>query len=355
MKLFRVMVVAALIAGGAFASTTCKAKPQEAPKAGMTATTSSATAPQAADVDARFPSYKKTTGVSGSIKSVGSDTMNNLMTLWCEGFKKLYPNVVIGIEGKGSGTAPTALTAGTSNFGPMSREMKKEEAEAFEKKYGYKPVAFPTAIDCLAVYVPKDNPIKGLTLPQLDAIFSKTRKLGFAQDVTNWGVLGLDGEWKERPLSVYGRNSASGTYGYFKEHVLGKGDFKDSVKEQPGSSSVVQGIASDKGGIGYSGMGYKTADVRIVPLAKADGQPFVDAEPKNAYNGTYPLARPLLIYVNAKPNTELEPLRREFLKYIFSKEGQAVVIKDGFLPLPYEMAKDALKQIGIEIDATAKN
>lgn len=306
------------------------------------------------EVDPKFPEYKKVKGVSGSIKSVGSDTMNNLMTLWAEGFKKMYPNVQVEIEGKGSSTAPAALVAGTANFGPMSREMKKQEIDDFEKKYGYKPTPLPTSIDMLAVYVSKDNPLKGITLAQVDAIFSKTRKLGLKDDIAKWGQLGLSGEWNDAPISLFGRNSASGTYGYFKEHALGKGDFKDSVKEQPGSSSVVQGVASDKTAIGYSGIGYKTADVRALPLAKADGQPFVEAEAKNAYSGEYPMARPLLVYINHKPGTELDPLRREFVRYVFSKQGQTDVIKDGYLPVTIELAREAMKSVGLTLDETAK-
>ncbi len=235
--------------------------------------TFAATAVMAADVDPALPTYKKAAGVQGSLKSIGSDTLNNLMTLWAEGFAKEYPNVNIEIEGKGSGTAPPALISGTAHFGPMSRPMKSVEMDDFEKKYGYKPSSMRVAVDALAVFVHKDNPIKCMSLAQVDAIFSKSRKQGGKQDIKTWGQLGLTGEWASQPVSMYGRNSASGTYGYFKEVGLANGDFKDSVKEQPGSSAVVQAIASDKFAIGYSGVGYKTADVRTVPLSATDGQP----------------------------------------------------------------------------------
>lgn len=299
-------------------------------------------------VDPKLPDYKPVQGVSGSIKSVGSDTLNNLMTLWAEGFKRVYPNVQIEIEGKGSSTAPPALIGGTAGFGPMSRAMKDKEIDEFEAKYGYKPTALPTSIDMLAVYVHKDNPIQAMSLPQVDAVFSKTRKLGHPQDLVNWGQLGLDGTWENLPISLYGRNAASGTYGYFKEHTLGKGDYKDSVKEQPGSSAVVQGVATDRGGIGYSGIGYKTADVRAVPLAPETGAKAVPATPENAYTGEYPLSRFLYVYINAKPGTPLDPLRLEFVKYIFSQQGQSDVVKDGYYPVTAEIAREALKAAGIE-------
>jgi phosphate transport system substrate-binding protein len=216
----------------------------------------------------------------------------------------------------------------------MSREIKAAEKDAFVAKYGYEPTQVKTSIDMLAIYVHKDNPITGVTLQQIDAIFSKTRNGGAPNDIVTWGDAGLAGEWATKPISIYGRNSASGTYGYLKEHVLGNGDFKDSVKEQPGSSAVVQGVASDRYAIGYSGIGYRTADVRAVPLARSAGVAPVTAEPQNAYTGDYPLARFLYLYVNVKPGEALDPLRREFLRYVLSRQGQADVIKDGFLPLP---------------------
>lgn len=301
-------------------------------------------------VDPKLPDYARTQGVSGSIKSVGSDTMNNLMTLWSEGFAKFYPNVRVEIEGKGSSTAPPALIAGTATFGPMSRKMKSSEIDEFEGKFGYKPVELGTSIDMLAVYVNKDNPIQGLTMPQVDAIFSKTRKRGQPTDVRTWGDLELDGTWTSAPISLYGRNAASGTYGYFKEHALANGDYKDSVKEQPGSSSVVQGVARDRYAIGYSGIGYITADVRAVPLAEDSSAKMIPAEAKHAYTGEYPLARFLWLCVNYKPGSELDPLRREFIKYVYSKPGQEVVVKDGYFPVTAPMAKKALQEVGISAD-----
>ncbi len=304
-------------------------------------------APAAVKPDEKIPHYSKVDGeVSGTIKSVGSDTMNELMKQWGDGFKRLYPNVQVEVEGKGSGTAPPALISGTSNFGPMSREMKQKEIDDFEAKYGYKPTAIPTSVDVLAVYVNKDNPIKGLTLAQVDAIFSKTRKAGNDKDIATWGDLGLTGEWADKPISLYGRNSASGTYGFFKEHVLQNGDYKASVKEQPGSSAVVQAVGSEKYAMGYSGIGYKTADVKAVPLATT-GDEFVPADADHAYNGEYPLTRFLFLYVNYKPDSQLDPLRREFIHYILSQEGQGDVVTCQYLPLPMKPLENAKKKIGL--------
>ncbi|MCX8090120.1 MAG: phosphate ABC transporter substrate-binding protein [Verrucomicrobiae bacterium] len=294
-------------------------------------------------VDDNLPAYEPVAGVSGNLNSIGSDTLNNLMTLWAEGFQALYPNVRVQIEGKGSSTAPPALIEGTAQLGPMSRPMKGAELDAFEKKHGYKPTEIKVAIDALAVYVHKDNPVPALTLQQVDSIFSSTRKAG-GPPVEKWGDVGLSGPWAARPISLYGRNSASGTYGFFKDHALRGGDFKPTVKEQPGSSSVVQGIASDLNGIGYSGIGYATSGVRSVPLLGPDGRPH-EASLESCVSGKYPLARFLYIYINKKPGQPLDRLTAEFLRFVLSKTGQQIVVKDGYFPLPANAAATERKKL----------
>jgi len=300
---------------------------------------------QSLKVDPGLSSYQKVSGVSGSLNSIGSDTMNNMMTLWAENFRKMYPNVKVQIEGKGSSTAPPALIAGTAQFGPMSREMRATEIDQFEAKYGYKPTQLRTSYDALAVYVNKDNPIDKLTLAQAEAIFAKSRKRGYREDLKTWGQLGLTGDWANRPLSIYGRNSASGTYGFFKEHVMKNGDYKTTVKEQPGSASVVQGVTEDRFGIGYSGIGYKTSGVKAVPLAENDKAAYSDGSYADVQSGKYPLWRYLYIYVNKAPGKPLDPLVAEFVKLIFSKEGQEAVVKDGYMPLPAALAQAELAKL----------
>lgn len=296
-------------------------------------------------VDPKLKSYQKVDGVSGNLNSIGSDTLNNLMALWAEGFRKHYPNVNIQIEGKGSSTAPPALIQGTAQIGPMSRPMKREEMEAIEKRYGVKPTAVGVSLDSLAVFVNKDNPVKSLTLPQVDAIFSKNRKGGLGQDIVTWGQAGLTGTWGQMPISMYGRNSASGTYGFFKEHALFKGDFKDTVKEQPGSASVVLSVTEDRAGIGYSGIGYMTSGVKAIALAeKTDGKAYAPTY-ENVLSGKYPLSRMLYLYVVKQPNQPLPKLTKEFLKFVLSKEGQEIVVKDGYMPLPAAQAEKQLSAL----------
>ena len=288
--------------------------------------------------------YERVTGISGNLSSIGSDTLANLVTLWTEGFKRNYPSVNIQVQAAGSSTAPPALTEGTANFGPMSRAMKDKEIEAFESRFGYKPTAIRVAIDALAVYVHKDNPLDSLDIAQVDASFSVTRRCGGSASLDSWGDLGLEGSWSDRPIQLYGRNSVSGTYGYFKKVALCSGDFKNSVNEQPGSASVVQAVASSLNGIGYSGIGYVTSGVKALALSLDGGEP-IPATPEMAMSGDYPLSRYLYIYVNKKPGEPLRPIEVEFLKLVLSKEGQEIVGKDGYIPVSAEVAARELQKI----------
>ena len=310
---------------------------------------------QVIEVDDKLPVYERVDGsLRGNLSSIGSDTMNNLMTLWGEGFRKHYPGVRIQVEGKGSSTAPPALIEGTAQFGPMSREMKPTEVDAFEKKYGFKPTRLRTSLDALAVFVHKDNPIQSMSLAEVDAVFSKTRKRGHGSDLLTWGELGLEGAWARKPISLYGRNSASGTYGFFKSQALKKGDYKDTVKEQPGSASVVQGITEDMAGIGYSGIGYRTSGVKIVSLSEKQGETAVAGSYENVVNGAYPLGRFLNLYIVQEPGKPLDPIVREFVRFIFSKEGQEIVVKDGYYPLTAKLCAEELQQIGVEMKLSSK-
>lgn len=299
-------------------------------------------------VDPELPVYAPASGVSGALTSIGSDTLNNLMTLWSEEFQKVYPNVAIQVQGAGSSTAPPALTEGTANLGPMSRMMKSGEIQEFEKKFGYPPTPVPVAIDVLAVYVNKDNPIEGMTIPEVDAVFSVGRRCGHPQDVTRWGDLGLEGAWANRDIALYSRNAVSGTYGYFKDNALCGGDFKPSINEQPGSASVVQGVTESINGIGYSGIGYITSGVRAVPLARETGGQYLEASAENALNGDYPLARLLYVYVNKHPNEPLSPTLREFFRMLLSRTGQEAVVRDGYIPLPAGVAAQARDELGLD-------
>lgn len=345
----RIMLAAAILALGACggsdqqAPTQTSAEPaqemviQQAPTSEGTSAAESTTALE-------LPEYTRVSGISGNLSSIGSDTLANLMTLWTESFKRNYPSVNIQVQAAGSSTAPPALTEGTSNFGPMSREMKDKEIEAFETRHGYKPTAIRVAIDALAVYVHKDNPVDALSIQQVDNIFSVTRRCGGTSSVESWGDLGQTGSWADRPIQMYGRNSVSGTYGYFKKVALCSGDFKNGVNEQPGSASVVQAVSSSLNGIGYSGIGYITSGVKALALSEDGGEP-VEATPEKALTGEYPLSRYLYVYVNKKPDEPISPIEREFLRLVLSAEGQEIVGKDGYIPLSPTVAARELNKI----------
>lgn len=293
-------------------------------------------------LDPELPTYRPAQGVAGSLKSVGSDTMNNLMTFWAELLQKQYPGVSIEITGKGSSTAPPALTEGQASFGPMSRQMKSKEIDAFESAWGYKPTLLRTGIDCLAVYVHKDCPLESITGEQVRLVFSVD-----GPDMT-WGDLGVeDPAYKFQRVVLYGRNSASGTYGYFKQQALGDSDYKPDVKEQPGSSSVVQAVGADRFSMGYSGLGFRTQEVKPLRIIDDYGDE-IAPNAESAFDGSYPFARFLYVYINKDPNRPLDPLREEFVRLIFSREGQEAVLKDGYFPINAAIARQQLEELGLE-------
>ena len=295
--------------------------------------------------DAQLPEYRWSGPLSGSLTSTGSDTLANLMTLWTEAFQREHPGVGIQVQAPGSSTAPTALAEGTANLGPMSRLMQDRELALFEARHGYRPTAIRVALDAVAIFVHKDNPIRSLTLEQVDAMFSATRWCGAGNAIRRWGALGLEGSWKSRPIQLYGRNSVSGTYGYFKQAALCGGDFRDRVNEQPGSASVVQAVGGSLNGIGYSGIGYLSSSARAVPLAPGAELVPVPPSAATALSGEYPLTRFLYIYLNWKPGAPLKPVIREFFKLTLSRQGQEIVAKDGYIPIPASVAIRELRRI----------
>lgn len=297
-------------------------------------------------VDKNLNDYSKISGITGNLYSVGSDTLGNMMNLWGEDFKRHYPQVVFQMQAAGSSTAPSALTESTSNFGPMSRPMKHKELQAFEKRHGYKPTAIRVAVDALALFTHIDNPLRALSIAQVDAIYSSTRRCGIKFDIDRWGQLGLTGQWAFKDIQLYGRNSVSGTYGYFKKKALCRGDFRNTVNEQPGSASVVQSVSSSVNSIGYSGLGYKTSGVKTISISQ-DGSEYIEATMENALNGSYPFARFLYVYVNKHPNRDLEPSVAEFVRFILSKEGQQVVESESYIPVPAYIAKQELDTLDL--------
>lgn len=290
-------------------------------------------------LDPALDAYVPEVDLRGTLTSAGSDTMLGLMERWLAEFARLHPGVEVALEAEGSSTAPVALVEGTAMLGPMSRRMHAGEIARFERRFGHRPTGFRVAVDALAVFVHADNPIAGLTLPEVDAIFSSTRRCGRFEAVERWGQLGLEGVWWDRPVQRFGRNSVSGTHGYFRDSALCGGEFEGSLVELPNSAAVVEAVAADPGAIGYSGIGYQSPGVRAVPVARRPGVPFVDVTAENAVDGLYPLSRYLYVYVDRPPDAPLAPLTRAFLQYVLSAAGQAVVLRDGYVPLPAKVVQ----------------
>ncbi|MCA9287079.1 MAG: PstS family phosphate ABC transporter substrate-binding protein [Phycisphaerales bacterium] len=296
----------------------------------------------AVTVDPDLPTYVAAGAVSGSLKSVGSDTMNNLMAAWGSSFGEFYPAATIAVEGAGSSTAPPALIQSQAQFGPMSRAMRQSEIDAFRDQFGYEPTALKAAIDCLAVYVHRDCPLESITIPQIKAVFGGGTPL-------TWGDLGVDDPaWAEQPIALYGRNEASGTYGFFKEVALGGADYRETVRVQGGSSGVVQAVGTDPFSMGYSGIGYRTANVRPLAIARDEDGQAVPPTSEHALDGSYPLARFLFVYVNYDRRAQLQPAIAEFVRLIFSRQGQEGVVKDGYFPVPADIAREQLTSVGLE-------
>lgn len=299
----------------------------------------------AAESTAKVSGYKAACRLTGRLRSVGSDSMDRVMARWTRDFVAFHPELRTSHEGKGSSTAVPALMESRADFGPMSRPLKAEELAAFETRFGYSPTQIRTAVDALAVYIHPANPLstKGLSMAQVDAAFSAVRKRGGKQVVT-WGDLGATGEWAAAPVRCYSRNSASGTYGFFKDEVLLKGDFRGDTQFLPGSAEVVSAVAGDKYGIGYSGIGYKTDKVAALPIIVESGKPAVVPDEAAAVTGRYPIARSLSLVIHRKPGEAASDLHREFITYTLSPEGQAAVRAEGYFPLPEaEVAAELVK------------
>jgi phosphate transport system substrate-binding protein len=295
-------------------------------------------------LDAR---YQPQATLTGRLRSIGSDTMDLLVARWEEIFTQYHPGLKIVHEGRGSSTATPSLMEGQSDFGPMSRAMQEPEIARFRERFGYAPTEVRVAIDALGLYLHPSNPATqtGLTLEQVDAIFSATRKRGGTERLSTWGQLGIGGAWANAPINAYGRNKASGTYGFFRDSALAKGEFGEWVREQPGSAQVVEQVAADKFGIGYSGVGYKTPEVALAPMTKAVGEDPVEASEATALSGEYPLARPLYLAFNRDPAAPLSNLQREFLTFVLGPIGQEVVKREGYYPLPAASLAQELEKI----------
>lgn len=300
-------------------------------------------------VDPNLAHYTPQSQVTGNFKIQGSETMYPLLTRLGLEFQRRQPKATFDIRGGGSTQAiakflepPLSKTGKVvifdeRSFPPLvstSRELFDDELKEFTAQHGYEPLAVPVAVDAVALYVHKDNPLEGVTLDQVDAMFSATRNRGHKTAITEWGQLGLTGGWEHATIELYGRDQKSGTRAFFQEHCLAGGEFVPGVHEQPGAASVILGLSRKQTGIGYSGFGLQSSNVRILPLAEAAGMPFVAPSVATIGDQTYPLRRVLYLYLDKNPKNPLPEVVKEFLAFIMSQEGQEAVIRAGFFPLP---------------------
>ena len=296
--------------------------------------------------DQNLSVYKPKVMLNNELSSVGSDSMDNMMKFWEHEFKTFHKAMKFSHEGRGSSTAIPALMEGRSNVGPMSRKFKRSELSKFKAKFGYEPVQFRVAVDTVAVYLHPSNPLakSGLSLAQIDAVFSADRKRGH-KEVRTWGDLGLTGEWKNAPIKVYSRNRASGTYSYFNKKMLLKGRYKATNRELAGSEQLIDAVAKDKFAIAYSGIAYKTPYVSLLPVTEeANGKAFLPNE-ESAFSGDYYLTRSLYITLKLKPGQLATDLQKEFMTYVYSRQGQEIVRKDGYFPVNSMIARKELSKL----------
>lgn len=305
-------------------------------------------------LDPALMPYQRVDELSGQVRLTGSDTMVNTVSFWARAFGGpggLYPGVDVEVEGRGSVTAPPALASGKADLGPMSRLMTEEEIAPFETEFGYPPTPVVVAIDGLAIFVHKDNPVDRLTLEQVDAIFSSTRTCGYPEEITTWGQLGLDPEnpehapWVNTPIEVYGRDDLSGAQGFFRATALCGGEYSPRVLELPGSAAVVHKVGQDRFAIGYSGTVYATSEVKALALARRAGEMYYTWQTANFFSSNHPLSRRMYVYVNKPPDGPVDPVACEFLKFALSFEGQELVLKDGYVPIPADAARRELAKI----------
>jgi phosphate transport system substrate-binding protein len=297
-----------------------------------------------------LPHYKPARHLAGSLMSVGGDTMATLTKYWIELYGKAHPGVHLEMEAAGPGTGAPALTLGTAQLGQLPRKMLPQEIADFVKKYGYEPFAVrvaggsyrsPRMTHAICFYVHRDNPIGKLTFSQLDAIFSTTRRRGQKENIVTWGQLGLKGEWADQRITLWGFSQPNGVANFVRERVLNNGEYKPGIKDRIADTglatmdTIVQGIAADRYAIGYAGFGNATPDVKVVALSENDAGPFYSGSFDDVVTHAYPLSRFVYIYVNRPPGRPLDPLVKEFLNIVLSREGQEAVVREGILlPLP---------------------
>jgi phosphate transport system substrate-binding protein len=292
----------------------------------------------ATELDNTLPDYRRSVEVSGKLRSVGSSALTQMLNRWAEDFKRVHPAFELEVVGGGSGSGPPALTDGQADLAPMSRPMNTAERSAFRTKHGYDPIQITVGLDALAIYVNKNNPIQKISLRELDALYSITRKRG-GRELTTWGELGATGDWADKSIRVFGPQSSQGMYGVFRTEILDGGEYRYDMRTEPVASAIVQGVGADDYAIGFASQSLASARTRALAISELPDSAATLPTHANALKETYPLARKLFVYLNRKPGTPLPPLVQEFVTFICSKQAQRINLElDGF-PLNAAMAE----------------
>jgi phosphate transport system substrate-binding protein len=278
-----------------------------------------------------LPPYESVVGLTGKITSIGESTTTNLVARVAAEFRRMYPDVTLQVIASPISIGPLALLEGRADLVPMSRPLTPEEIQNFTRKYGYPPLEIKVAADALAIYVDKGNPVPGLTLGQLDGIFSQTQRRG-GSSIETWGQTGLTGEWTDRRITLYGYGPEDGAHQIFQQQVLDGGVFRLSLRVEGGGSSIVQGVAADPGAIGFASIFFTCKRVRVVQIAGVDGRFYAPTE-ENVRSRRYPLSRFLYVCVNKPPRKPLGGPAVKFLRFLLSREGQQIVAAGGNIPL----------------------
>jgi phosphate transport system substrate-binding protein len=283
-------------------------------------------------VDPAIADYKRLPDLAGKVRSVGSSTLSNILNRWADEFKLIYPNIAFDVQGGGSGIAPPALLEGRADLAPMSRPMTDKELGDFQKKFGHAPTRLTVALDAIAIYVNKHNPLKQITLKQLDGVFSISHKRG-GEPIKVWGQLGLTDLWSDRAITIKAPARTHGMYTVFKEMVLEGGDYRLDLRAEPVSTSIVQGVGADTTAIGFASYFFSTRRTRALAVAANEGGPFFAPTQQNCLEGKYPLSRLLYVYVNKTSKAPISPAADQFLRFICSKQGQEAAANEGNFPL----------------------
>ena len=298
-------------------------------------------------LDPNLPFYRPVEKLSGELKLGGSNTLSHIASVWIDGFRHFYPDVNISIEVNGSRQAVSDVSAGKTQIGLLSRTIGRSEVDEFRKVHGFNPTVLTPCLERTAIFVHKDNPIAGLTVAQVDAIFSTECRRGADKYCGTWKQFGLEGDWAGQPIVVHGRTKDTGSQVFLQQKVLLGSPFRDDLQTHPTNVKMLQAIAKDPSAIGFSGLSYATPQVRAVPISFAEGEDFVAVDSAEAARGRYPLVRQLQFVVKHDPKEKMPAVEQEFIKYVFSRLGQEDVVKAGFQAIPARPARVALDAVGL--------